>query len=158
MKKAILSSFCALLVAPSAFAGATNIQLSCVSDSGRTKLEASVPGDFAEHDVAFSIDGKSVRYFDTVNQTTGQSESNSAIVMDGTMRARNFKFAVFVDEGNKFDAQVLKFEALPNTIKLSRNSNGERGSLRAQVQGRDPRNTAEESKLIEVKCSYVYEI
>lgn len=143
--KTTLLPLIALVVSGPAFAGASNAYFDCVSASGRTTVKASVPGDFAEHDVEFAIDGKSMRW----------TMDDSVIDISGELRKQNYKFVV--TEADHEARKVVVLEAIPGTAKIQSNSNGERGILRAKVYGEDPR-TNQPSKVIEVKCSYSYEI
>jgi hypothetical protein len=137
-----------LLLSTSAFAGAANIELDCVSDSGRTKVVGNVPGDMAEHEITFTIDGQSVHYVDTAETTP-----NSTIEVKGDARKQSFAFVI-----SAVDAQpVFSFREIPGSGKIQRTPNGEKGSLRAIVQGVDPRDGSA-SKEIEVRCTYRYEI
>lgn len=157
MKKFIVMTLVSLFSA-SAFAGATNAQFDCVSDSGRTVLTAGVPGDFAEHWMTLTIDGKAVEYFDTIDQKPPyESIKNSEIVVSGDMQKKNYGF-VITELGNK-SAVLFSFKAIAGSIKVKSVPNGERGTLRATIQGIDPRGDGKVvTKSIEVKCSYDYTI
>lgn len=143
--KFLLIPVVALAFSTQAFAGAANAEFQCVSASGRTIVKASVPGDFAEHDVDFSIDGKSLRW----------TMDDSFIQISGELRKQNYKFVV--TEADHEARNVVVFEAIPGTAKIRATGNGEAGTLRARVYGEDPRNY-QPSKVIEVKCNYSYEI
>ncbi len=143
--KLLLLPMLALSFSAQAFAGSANAEFECVSASGRTLLKASVPGDYAEHDVDFSIDGKSLRW----------TAEDSVIDISGELQKQNYKFVV--TEADHEARKVVIFEAIPGTANIKTTGNGEAGSLRARVYGEDPRNN-QPSKVIEVKCKYRYEI
>ncbi|WP_413288324.1 hypothetical protein [Bdellovibrio sp. HCB337] len=145
------------LFTTSAFAGATNAIFECVSGSGRTTLTASVPGDFAEHSVTLTIDGKVAEYFDTIEQTPPYlSIRNSDVAVTGDMQKKDYSFLITQQESPS--AVLLSFTAIPKSIKVKSVSGGERGSLRAIIQGVDPRDKSLVTKPIEVKCTYEYTI
>jgi hypothetical protein len=146
------------LFAATAFAGASNASFECVSASGRTTLSASVPGDYAEHSVTLKIDGKKVKYIDAnVPAPSNKNIKNSEIEVLGTMKDKNYSFAI-TEVGNP-SAALLTLTAIPKSINVKDLSIGERGSLRAIIQGIDPRGDGTVvTKPIEVKCKYDYTI
>ncbi|MFA5137779.1 MAG: hypothetical protein WC728_01010 [Elusimicrobiota bacterium] len=158
MKK-IAAAVLALSFAQSAFAGSTNIELQCVSDSGRTQLTAWIPGDEAEHNVTFTIDGKSLNWFDHIVQTPPYpQEKNSNIVVSGRARQGDLKFQLLPKD--KEGAVLFSFQELAGTQNIKKTYSGERGRLRAKVMGVDPRYAEQgtQSKVIEVLCEYRYEL
>lgn len=155
--KTILGSVFPLLFAAQAHAGATNIELNCVSGSGRTKLVASVPGDFAEHKVDFSIDGAKYSWADTVD-----IEKDSSIDVRGEARKGTFAFDVLafdIESQQTLQKKYFSLKQTAGTQKIRTTGNGERGTFQATVQGLDPREATEKtSPVVAVKCTYVYEI
>ena len=152
------STVLSTLLGANAFAGAANAVFECSSASGRTKLSASVPGDFAEHVVTFSIDGRKSKYVDAIVQHAPyKTVKNSDILINGSMENKNYSFAITAP-GNP-SVVLFTLKAIPSSIKVKQISNGERGSLRAIIQGLDPREESPTvSKEIEVKCDYDYSI
>lgn len=136
------------------FAGATHAQFSCKSASGRTLLEASVPGDFDEFEVDLAIDNEKVSWYSLLNQTTYQMEENSHIYVLGSLKEGNYHFVIANQEGE----EVLRFSAISSSIQLENSAYGERGSLQAKVYGQDPRADKEWTPVITLNCDYSYEI
>lgn len=149
MKKTILALI--ILTSQYSFSGGANAHFSCKSASGRTTLEATVPGDYEEHSVEFNIDGEEVKWFSGVNQDTYEVEENSSLFVLGTLRNKNLHFIAINDKGQK----VLTFTAVPSSIEIKY---GEKGTLTAEIQGLDPRDGKLQSPIITVNCSYSYEI
>ncbi|MDD0853610.1 hypothetical protein HBN50_10895 [Halobacteriovorax sp. GB3] len=146
--------FTLLSLSINSFAGASAAVFNCVSDSGRTKLSASVPGDFEEHEVDLMIDGKAVKYYSLVNQTTYQMEENSSVYVLGSLNEKNYHFLVTSKKGEK----LFTFSAIPSTIKVKSSEYGESGSLKAKLTGVDPRTDNKLMPEITVSCTYQYEI
>ena len=143
-----------ILSSISAYAGSANALISCKSDSGRTQLNASVPGDHAEHNVKFSIDGISLDWYSEVNQRTYQTEENSTAHVLGSLKDKNYHFIIVNTDGYK----TLTFSAIPSSVKLKQTEYGETATLKAIVYGNDPRENEELSPKITVNCDYSYEI
>ena len=152
MKKIIIALI--ILGSQTSWAGGASAQFSCKSDSGRTTLEASVPGDFVEHSVDFNIDGEEVNWFSGINQSTYEVEENSSLLVLGSLQEKNYHFIALNSDGQK----VFTFSAIPSSIKLEATSNGELGSLKARITGVDPRGGELQSPVIVVNCTYGYEI
>lgn len=149
----VLGLLVAMLASSYVFAGSTQEIFECRSGSGRTILEAEVPGDHAEHDVKFTIDGSQVHFFDGYYGAGFQS--NSSVEVFGSLRdaKTNFHFIVADESGET----VFTFLALPGSVNIRRTTNGSRGSLNALIVGKDPRDNST-SPTIQVSCDYVYEI
>src|SRR3989338_8322312 len=145
--------FFAALVGANAYAGTTQIYLDCQSASQRTQLEASIPGDEAAHNVTFTIDGKSLTWLDSIEEG-----ANSEINVSGSASGKDLEFALWKINATRGDLPYLAFETLSANVK--RTQNGERGTIRARVQALDPRKPGENifAPIIELNCSYVYEI
>ena len=149
-----LITLLALSVSISAQAGSANATFTCESASGRTTLSASVPGDYAEHNVELTIDGKTIDWYSEVNQTTYTTQENSTVHVLGTLQDKNYHFMILNTEGYK----TLTFSAIPSSIRVKQTEYGETGTLKAIVSGNDPRSLADQTPEITVDCSYSYEI
>lgn len=155
---AIIATF----AANQAQAGAAQAVITCVSDSGKTKIESEFPGDMMETGIAFSIEGKTLAYMDT-NMKDALSW-NPHIAKDSPYAEAAITDFQIVDSKKelkivalKAGAPVLTLKSVPGTIKMKSTYGGSRGKLKATVQGVDPRHGGP-SKLITVNCEYVYEI
>lgn len=159
MSHARIFALIMMLSPMTALAGATNIELNCRSNSGRTTLVASVPGDFAQYETTFTIDGVARSYYDTAEKS--QDIYLTKIEVQGAAAKGSLAFEVKEVQTERFGTEfMLKFKQLDNGSGIRRTQNGERGTLRAMIQGLDPRagDTYLQSKQIEVLCDYVYEI
>ncbi|WP_372655763.1 hypothetical protein [Halobacteriovorax sp.] len=149
-----LITLLALSISISAHAGSANATFTCESASGRTALNASVPGDHAEHNVEFTIDEKTIDWYSEVNQTTYSMDENSKVYVLGKLEDKNYHFIITNTEGYK----TLTFSAIPSSIKVTQTEYGEKGSLKAVIIGNDPRSFTDQTPEITVDCSYSYEI
>ncbi|MGB0847003.1 MAG: hypothetical protein ACPGSM_09765 [Thiolinea sp.] len=151
-----------VLTAVSGYAGSANADFKCKSASGRTVLQASVPGDHAEHLLTFTIDGEAVEWKDVIaQQSPFKSDKNSSVFVLGSMKTKNYHFLITApDSDNAGSKQVFRFSAIPSSINVKQTANGERGRLSAVVAGQDPRANkgGQVSPEIVVDCTYTYEI
>lgn len=147
-------SLIVILSSLSVYAGSANAIFSCQSTSGRTELTASVPGDFAEHNIELSIDGEEVNWYDQINQSNYEVEKNSSVYVLGSLQDKNYHFLVTSNDAQ----ELLTFTAIPSSIKVKQTQYGETGTLKAKINGIDPRNTSETIPEITLNCSYNYEI
>ncbi len=144
----------ALTPAP-AVAGAANVKLSCTSDSGRTKLSGSVPGDLIEFSLVFEIDNERLDYYRKFEDDGNLERANARIAVDDEIRDRKYHFVVT----NKDGATLLSLEATGTTIKYKAGASGETNArFRATVSGVDPRNTSRRSPRIRMNCRYHYSV
>ena len=163
MKFAILATL-VLLMANVARAGSAQANIDCKSSSGKTTVQAIFPGDGPESGVIFSIEDKSVKYMDQsmksfleLNQFIDSDYADAELALIQTRaELRKQKLTISV---NAPDTKQLVFllEVITGTAKVTKTTNGQRGTFKAKVQGVDPR-TSSPSKLIEVSCAYRYEI
>ena len=156
----ILASSLAFTV--NSFAGSAQAILKCQSQSGKTKVLAIFPGDSAESGIIFKIEDKEIAYMD--QNLKELRELNDNRIFQEYAHAHLAEFKIINQLKNQKleitvskNRQVLKFEAISGSVSIKKTQNGSRGKLNAKVQGVDPR-TGEESKIIEVRCEYIYEI
>lgn len=144
-----------LALSSTALAGVANTEFSCISESGRTQLEASVPGDYLQHDVKFTIDDALVEYFDRTDyEATGKRIVNSKVTMLGNTMDVSKDYGFVVSKKGK---AMLTFIVVNGTAKIRHTNLGEKGVMKAKVQGVDPR-TGKASKEITLNCRYRNEI
>src|SRR5262245_54289730 len=62
--KTMILSLVLIATAPSAFAGSGWTQLHCASESGRTRIDAQLPGEIQSARIKITVDGKSQDYLD----------------------------------------------------------------------------------------------
>jgi len=144
------------------YAGSANAIFDCKSASARTTLSASVPGDHAEHSVSFTIDGETIKWKnEVIQQPPYNMDKNSNVFIVGSMKEKNYHFLIAAPTKTKSDMiEVLRFSAIPESIKVQKTSGGEKGQLSAIVFGKDPRKEKDEnsSPKIVLDCNYTYEI
>lgn len=168
MKKTALITAMILLSQTHAFAGSAQANLECVSASGKTKVEATFPGDSSESGVIFTIEDQQVAYMDKnmkfaydlnndpelrPNPYWKKWEKAQVVSIKSLDQVQKGKLSI-----NVFNEKALfRLDAIAGTVKVKGRPGSSRGTLKAQVQGIDPR-TGGPSKVIEVLCNYDYAI
>jgi hypothetical protein len=138
------------------WAGATNVELTCRSQTGRTQVTASVPGDLAQFDLDFKIDGKVATY--RSSKTPGGS------IIDVVDDLENKEYTLSISTHDL--GEVFKLVAIPRTIKSSGDGNFVKARFAAQILPvtLDPRQdlvTRLKDSIgsgINVTCTYLYEL
>ena len=163
MKKIIL--VLSLFSSITAFAGASNFSVKCKSASGRTNLEAWIPGDNPEQSVKVTVDGKSLTYInqdmlDTLcaNNIDPQKSYPDYIVRDIAASLEDTKRIVVLITDGDASEPVLFFTVENLKKKMKRD-----GSITGTFQGDlvntvDPRNLNAELPVIALSCSFSYSI
>lgn len=150
--KIFLLAILSMLTSFGAFAGANNAEINCVSASGRTKVYAYVPGDFAEYKVKFSIDGKVAEYVDTY----GEGKNADFTVQD---KLENKSYELFVLQRGEL---VFGMEALAKNLRYSEAGSTRNAEFTAEIspESVDPRaeNGKTLNKTIYVSCKFHYSI
>jgi hypothetical protein len=130
----------ALLFSSSAFAGSNTSTIQCKSDSGRTEFYAESWDLFSEVSVIrFTIDGQTLEF------------NKGGILYQ-------YEDGVISATGANDQYRTVSFWGLPSTLKITSKSNPLDVKFRAKVQGNDPRNPDEWSKLILLNCQLYYSI
>lgn len=130
----------AALFAPAAFAGSNTSTIQCKSDSGRTEFFAESWDLFPEVSVVrFTIDGQSMEF------------NKGGILY-------RYEDGVISVAASNDQYRTVSFWGLPSTLKIKSKSNPLDVKFRAKVQGNDPRNPDEWSKVIELNCQLFYTI
>ena len=156
MKGIMLAGIAVLAVTPApAIAGSANVKLSCASDSGRTKLSGSVPGDHVnEFSLVFEIDNERLDYHRVVNSDGKLERTNARVAVDDEIRDGKYRLVVSKEDGTT----LLDLKAIGTTVKY-KNAGGEANArFRATVSGVDPRNTSRQSPRIRINCRYHYSV
>jgi hypothetical protein len=129
----------ASLLGSPAFAGSNTSTIECKSDSGRTTFFAESWDLFSEStQIRFTIDGKSLDF------------SGSILYQ--------YEDGVITVAGKNAEHQEVTFWSLPTKVKVKSKDAPLEVDFRAKVQGSDPRNPMEWSKLILLNCKLYYSI
>lgn len=171
LKKILFALLCGVL-APSAYAGSAQAHLKCVSASGKTLVEAQIPGDSDETRVTLTLDAKSpqptvVHFLNQIMienlSLNGQDPAiefpdfKKAIVATvNPEKIKTLTITVMSPEG--FNQTWLTLVAKPETIQMKRKSSwSTQGTFSAVLNGVDPRKEGFLSE-IAISCSYNYSI
>lgn len=147
-----------LFIGQLAQAGAANVQIDCLSDSGRTSINGHVPGDNSDFALDFTIDGQTLSYF--IKYDYPNEEKNAEISIYDAIRDGVYSVEVISVESNK----RLRFHAVPGSVKMKKSSWGaKKASFKAKISpwSSDPRKTGYDvalEKTIYVNCSYNYSL
>jgi hypothetical protein len=151
-----------IIATNASYAGSANAVFDCKSASGRTALTASVPGDHAEHYVTLTVDSEAVAWYNTtIQEPPYNQKKNSNVFIVGSMKTKNYHFILVAPNSDNIEiSEVLRFSAVPESIKVKKTTNSEKGTLSAIIQGQDPRKAkdGQNSPKIVLDCTYTYEI
>jgi|GEM_PF-5536955 len=95
-----------MILTTTSFAGSTNIELDCSSNSGRTKLSGNIPGDEYSYNVSFSIDSNKIVFKNLADLASVEAYE---ALSDGifSLKLSNYETHEF-----------LSMHALPQTVKF----------------------------------------
>src|SRR5690606_17027268 len=154
-------------VAFSAFAGSTQTEIVCRSASGRTLIQAFIPGEAEDAMVKLTVDGKSCTYLNGMAVTTlelngrdpkveypGYELAAIGSAVDTGMKV----IAIQVLRKDNYDTEVFSLIANPATVKIRDTDVSTKGTFTAQARGHDPRAPGGRYLSVEVTCSYDYSI
>lgn len=141
------------------FAGSADIKLSCSSDSGRTLIYGTVPGDSLDYKLHIKIDGQLMQYQNGCAdaQCSRQISNGKLFVVNGIKKG---VFTIAFTRKRALDAGT--FYAIPKTIRYTKTQHGYRAQYRAVYYGLDPRSRTQVQSFIPapvtLTCSHIYEI
>ncbi len=156
-----LLSILLFLISQTVFAGGAPVSLECVSDSGRTQVSSTFPGDILGSKLTFVIDGEPIVYRDQYSEDLQYDESLTAN-SEFSIKDYSNSLGVSVLEISENENPEIFFElkSLKKGFKTIKTQFGKQKTFRATVIGVDPRESKNgaQSPKIYVNCSYVYEI
>lgn len=159
------SVFVALLfVSSSAFAGATQVVVTCQSADKKVELQASFPGDMFGSEVVLKNQGSVAAYLDKAQVETAElnHEDLNARFPQGYKVASiagvdHAEMQVLTVAVMLEDWQRLQLIAVPGSIKLRKTSGGQAGTFKGVLSTQDPSGSSKNVNA-KVSCIYKYEI
>lgn len=147
-----------------AFAGASNIDLLCSSGSGRTKIEAYVPGDMTDAILTLKVDNAKVTYLNQEAITT--AEINNLPIPEGKVseietldKIEKKAYSLLVKTNvDGYSTRALTLIALPDSVKVKGSTASLNATFKALLTGLDPRTEAGYLPEITLDCSYSYSL
>jgi hypothetical protein len=150
----------ALLTLPAtARAGAGSAQIHCASASGRTHVDAEVPGDIQTSRISVTVDEKTQHYLDQSlvdtmalnNQDPAQLYPGFQITSIGTTKTARDIDVIAADDSGRFEVVSLVLRSHGPLHGI-----GDRIHFAASLSGLDPRNDRNNLPAgISLECEYV---
>ena len=151
------------LTSISAFAGANNISVKCHSASGRTEVNAWIPGDNTEQSVKITVDKKTLSYInqemvnvlalnnmDAATEYPGHQVNEISASLDKTKR-------IVVLAGNEGEKEPVLMLFVSNLKKINLGGGTYKGTFSGELSNTlDPRDPSKELPFITVGCTYSY--
>ncbi|WP_413578732.1 hypothetical protein ACLVWU_09365 [Bdellovibrio sp. HCB290] len=161
MFKSILAIAMAVISFSSvSYAGSANASLECVSDSGKTKLIADIPGDYSSAAVSVIVEGKELHRINearegeiTYSKPQEQYPGYEVAIISSVASISQKVLTIQVLD-KKYESTQLLLIAQPETVR----GNNANATFRATLTTKDPRDGNKYIRYISVSCKYGYSI
>ncbi|MEK2688772.1 hypothetical protein [Bdellovibrio sp. GT3] len=142
------------------YAGAANALLECVSDSGKTKLVADIPGDYSSAAVSINVEGKELHWINSAREgeiiysKPQEQYPNYELATISSVVSISRKVATLQVVDKKYEFNKITLIAYPETIKGKTAD----ATFRATLSTKDPRAENKYLYDVPVTCKYGYSI
>ncbi|WP_413557282.1 hypothetical protein [Bdellovibrio sp. HCB209] len=162
----MITAIASLAISSFAHAGAANAEITCVSDSGKTKIEAYIPGDMLEAGIALTVEGQTLSRINRAfeddsklnNYDLSKSYPNYEIATIATVTDFSNKVLTLHVLDKKYDYTEILLIGIPETFKVTSKGYDTSATFRAKLTSKDPRDSKKYLRDVSLSCKYHYSL